>query len=124
MNIIVENKTSTGPWTEAVRLARVRTGRSKVLVITDPNGLESLDQDVERVPYGQTAALCATIAECTNERVAAIVVEPTLDVFPRHRWFLKKVRELASAEGALLICDEAVCARFGVRVDLAYGIAG
>jgi len=89
----------------AVELARAFTGRSAVITVPAPYTRASLSQ------------LVWTMAE-SDERIAALVIElePSDDVI--YGRLMHKARELASAEGALLIWCERVRGRDGFRGGL------
>ena len=72
----------------AIGIARRATKRRKILDVqtTDISGF------------------CKALAAC-EERLAAVIVTPD-EKDPKHRGFLREVRELTSAEGALLIWRE------------------
>jgi glutamate-1-semialdehyde aminotransferase len=94
----------------ALRAARAYTGRALVVALPSPELprlRESLagEADVEFCEGGGLAKLCRTLGEA-DDRIAAIVVEPAPGGGPIYKRFLKKARELASAEGAVLIWDE------------------
>ncbi len=138
----------------AIRLARGFTGRAKVIrldggdcghgdypLVRDPSGGATLglpdssvtfgaNHDTLIVPWGNLAPLCGVLALHAG-RIAALLVEPFLSrvgVVPPPPGYLKEIRELASAEGALLIFDElatgfratsgSLQARYGIRPDL------
>lgn len=87
-------------------LASMHTNRKKLLIITDASkanpytGLNETHYH-EMVVAGDAAALCTAIA-CTLDRLSAIVVKSPI----APPYYYKKVRELASAEGAIMIWDE------------------
>lgn len=84
------------------------TGRSKVIVIENVNYANQYEFgqeiQVETVPVLKIALLCKVIAE-SNERIAAIIVSPLRHDDLIHKRFIRRVRELASAEGALFVWD-------------------
>lgn len=107
----------------ALKLARLHTGRSKILATDNSfhgktlGALSATGRDLFRdpfrpllagfshVPFGDAAAMAAVIDEDT----AAVIVEPIqgeggINVPPDD--YLPKVRELCDKHGALLICDE------------------
>lgn len=94
---------------QTIQRARAETKRSKVLVLTNadtsPWDKLGLDTNVVTIPSMSLPILCKTIAE-SNERIAAIIIEtiPMRDLL--HKRFMKRARELASAEGSLLIWNE------------------
>lgn len=93
----------------AVDLARAFTGRSAIIELSPPYTREGL------------TALVRTMAEAC-ERIAAIVVEIGSDNDLVYGRFLKKARELASAEGAMLIWCETVVGRESGGLQAVYGI--
>ncbi len=140
----------------AIRLARAATGRTKVLTFEGcyhghsdgmlvkrrASGLatlgmagsagvpESIAQETVVAPYNDIAALEAAIAE-HGEALACAILEPiaaNMGVVVPEGAYLRRVRELASRHGILLIFDEVVTgfrvafggaqARFGVSADL------
>src|SRR5450759_1295780 len=107
----------------AIKLARVATGRTRIIAMhrgyhgrtlgalsltsaaayRDP--FTPLLPGVVHVPYDDLAAL----EEALEGRVAAVVVEPIqgeAGVRVPHHGYLRGVRELCSAAGALLVTDE------------------
>src|SRR5262249_20565838 len=79
----------------AVQIARAFTGRSAVITVPTPYTRASL------------TSLCRAMAE-SSERIAALVIElePSDDAI--YGRMIRKARELASAEGAVLIWCETV----------------
>lgn len=121
----------TDPRARALSAARTATERTLAVVLVN-EGQESLARawagrdGVRLEPAGDLPRLCRLIGEC-EERIAAFVVSPAVDDDYRHKRQVKKLRELASAEGALLIWDEAAeripapgsrSAFYAVRPDL------
>jgi glutamate-1-semialdehyde aminotransferase len=99
--------THAGSFEEALRFARQFTGRSKVLMLENFNSMGSL---------------CLSIA-ASDERIAAIVVRPKLEVDLIHKRFIKRARALASAEGALMIWDESsIAAQSAERLQEFYEV--
>ncbi len=98
-------KTAVQAYATALALAKQYTGRSKQLVIVDPAVMSENEEYIVTdntmlLPSGDSALLCEAIALST-ERIAAIVIK-------HHRilaYYYKKVRELSSAEGAIMIWD-------------------
>ena len=82
--------TRAGSFEETLKYARELTGRSKVLVLEKCSSMGSL---------------CQAVA-ASDERIAAIVVQPKPEADLVHKRFIKRARALASAEGALMIWDE------------------
>jgi glutamate-1-semialdehyde aminotransferase len=107
--------TKTGACAAAVSLARALTGRSTVIVVPSPYTRANL------------TLLCKIMAEA-SDRIAALVVELDRGGDTIYGRFLKKARELASAEGAALIWCETIAdpevfhgglqAVYRVRADL------
>lgn len=94
-----------------LELSKKRTGRSRILVLepTSPSALMTAlasHGDSNVISGGDASLLCRAIAE-SAERIGAVAVQPEFGD-PRQRRFLRRVRDLASAEGALMICDESV----------------
>ena len=87
------------------------SSRSKVIVIQNLHAIGSADLgpgiSVETIPALKLALLCRVIAE-SEVRIAAIFVTPMTGVDLVHKRFVRRVRELASAEGALLVWDETI----------------
>jgi hypothetical protein len=77
--------------------------RTKVIIISDYTPKLDLPDNIviTHIQGGNIATLCEEIA-ISNERVGAIIVNNCHG----SSFFRKKVRELASAEGAILIFDE------------------
>lgn len=109
----------------AVRLARARTGRERVVIsgyhgwqdwskagAADAAGIPvALHGLVHEIPYNDPDAARAWMARHGGE-VAAIVVEPVRHADPSPE-FLRTLRALADEHGALLVFDEIVT---GLRV--------
>ncbi len=111
----------------AIKAARLVTGRRQVIAFqnsyhgTTGEALrltgnlayqeafaQSLDDDVLFCAYNQVEDLEAALEE-DGDRVAAVIVEPVQGeggVIPGTQEFLRRVRELCSSVGALLILDE------------------
>jgi glutamate-1-semialdehyde aminotransferase len=118
---------------QAISTARARTGRSKVIALVNPGSetfLRTLrgTENVEYVEFGKRDLFCRAIAE-SDERIAAVLAEPKLEIDLVHRRFLRRAKDLASAEGAVLVWDEteafgarefdgAVLGAYGVNPDL------
>jgi glutamate-1-semialdehyde aminotransferase len=85
----------------ALRLARKQTKRTHILILADPLQAEvgqDKNDDLTVIPAGNAARLCEAIA-ISAERLAAIVVSYQ----QASPFYYKKVRELSSAEGAVMI---------------------
>jgi glutamate-1-semialdehyde 2,1-aminomutase len=131
-------KTGAEAVAAAVRLARVATGRERVLGCGYHGWLDWCQGGAEGVPAGVRALYAelpfndvARTREMIREagnRLAAVVVEPLVVVEPSREW-LDVVRAEATRAGAVLIFDEIKTAfrlapggaaeRWGVRPDLA-----
>ncbi|HXI65216.1 MAG TPA: aminotransferase class III-fold pyridoxal phosphate-dependent enzyme [Gemmatimonadales bacterium] len=130
-------KTGAEAVAAAVRLARVATGRERVLGCGYHGWLDWC-QAGEGVPAG-TRALYAEIPfndveasrrliRDAGDRLAAVVVEPVVVIEPTQEW-LETVRVESARVGAVLVFDEIKTAfrlaiggaaeRYGVRPDLA-----
>ncbi len=127
----------------ALRLARAFTRRDKVLIFDggyhgthdyaaahSSAGIpEVVRGTVVTAPYNDLDAVTRVVRE-TGADLAAIIVEPIMGsagIVPARRDFLHGLRELANANGSLLIFDEVISLRvapggaqevFGVRPDL------
>lgn len=89
----------------AFKAAQQHTQREKLLILSDNNYFnpyEDINNEavVEIIQAGDTATLCKAIAN-SSERIAAIIVKHT----QASPYYYKKVRELSSAEGAVMIWD-------------------
>ena len=130
-------KTGAEAVAAAVRLARVATGRERVLGCGYHGWLDWC-QAGEGVPAG-TRALYAEVPfndveasrrliRDAGDRLAAVVIEPVVVIEPTQEW-LETVRVESARVGAVLVFDEIKTAfrlaiggaaeRFGVRPDLA-----
>jgi glutamate-1-semialdehyde aminotransferase len=129
-------KTGAEAVQAAVRVARVATGRERVVHAGYHGWLDgaTVGAGVPRgtarlwtaVPFDDPAALEAAVAG--PEPPAAIVLEPLIERAPSRGW-LEGARRLASAHGTVLVFDEIKTAfrlgaggaaeRYGVRPDLA-----
>src|SRR6266545_2322538 len=127
----------------AIRLARAFTRRDKVLIFeggyhgshdyaaaTSSAGIPDVVRaTVVSAPYNDLDAVSRVVRD-TGADLAAIIVEPIMGsagVLPARRDFLHGLREIANANGSLLIFDEVISLRvapggaqevFGVRPDL------
>ena len=95
---------------QAILTARARTGRSKVIALVNPGSdtfrrAFATTPNVEFVEFGKRDLFCRAIAE-SEERIAAVIAEPKLEIDLVHRRFLRRAKDLSSAEGAVLVWDE------------------
>jgi glutamate-1-semialdehyde 2,1-aminomutase len=131
-------KTGAEAVAAAVRLARVATGRERVLGCGYHGWLDWCQGGAEGVPAGVRAlyaelpfndvARTREMIRETGHRLAAVVVEPLVVAEPSREW-LDVLRAEATRAGAVLIFDEIKTAfrlapggaaeRWGVRPDLA-----
>jgi len=117
-------KTGAEAVAAAVRIARVRTGRSRVLACgyfgwldwsSDAPGVPAgTRQACDRIPFGDVDAAFASVREIRDD-LAAIVVEPVIERYAPVEWLLA-LRDLCDQTGALLIVDEI---KTGCRVHVA-----
>ena len=140
----VERVRFTNSGTEAnlmaVSLARVATGREALLVFEGGyhGGLLSFAHGTSPVnaPYPVVLGRYNDVADAERlfaehgDRLAAVLVEPLMGsagVLPGDPAFLRRLRELADAHGALLVFDEVMTSRLspgglqallGIRPDL------
>jgi glutamate-1-semialdehyde 2,1-aminomutase len=73
-----------------------------------PYGLGYLPQQTQPVPFNDAGALERTLTELEG-RVAGVILEPAMmniNIVPPLPGYLERVRELATAHGAILIFDE------------------
>lgn len=87
----------------AINKAKIHTARKKILVIinldiTTNQDFSNNNEDYEYIVANDAAQLCEAIA-CSTERIAAIIVK----YHKASTYYYKKVRELSSAEGAVMI---------------------
>jgi glutamate-1-semialdehyde 2,1-aminomutase len=139
--MVTFGKNGSDVVTAAVRVARAVTGREVILqygvhgfhdwyvsMFAEVEGQpEALRDLVHPFPYNDLDALGA-LFDRFRGRVAAVVMEPTNVALPEPG-YLEGVRELAAANGALLVFDEMITGfrlanggaqeRFGVMPDLA-----
>lgn len=119
----------------AVRVARVHTGRERVVTCgyhgwldwcqTEPGVPQSVTALRTEIPFNDRAALERAMDE--SGPVAALVLEPVIDAFPDIDW-LRAARTAADRSGAVLVFDEIKTAfriavggaaqRYGVVPDL------
>lgn len=98
----------------AVRLARVTTGRQRIVAcgyfgwqdwssegVGIPAAVSSL---VARVPFDDIPALEAAVAQAGSD-LAAVVLEPVIEAMPDPAW-VQRARALCDATGAVLVLDE------------------
>ena len=88
---------------QAITFARNYAKRNKTILLSDPNNFEYLipsDNHLEVLPADNTDTLCKTIA-ISEERIAAIII----NFHKTSHHYYKKLREIASAENAILIWD-------------------
>jgi glutamate-1-semialdehyde 2,1-aminomutase len=129
-------KTGAEAMAAAVRLARVETGRDRI-VGCGYHGWLDWSQSTEGVP-GSTrdlysklpfndAAASRKVIRAAGDRLAAVAFEPVIHRQPEAEW-LAVLREETERVGALLIVDEiktvcrlavgGACERYGIRPDL------
>jgi glutamate-1-semialdehyde 2,1-aminomutase len=106
-------KTGAEAVAAAVRLARVVTGRERVVTCGYHGWLDWCQDDVgvpdavralrREVPFGDAQAMESALVEFAP--VAALVIEPVVDGPPPPGW-LAAARHLATSHGALLVYDE------------------
>lgn len=128
-------KTGAEAVAAAVRIARVHTGRDRVITCgyhgwldwcRDDAGVPQAVRVLRReVPFNDVGALERAVEE--HGPVAAIVIEPLVDDAPRTEW-LEGARRLATRVGAVLVFDEiktafrlavgGVAERSGITPDL------
>jgi glutamate-1-semialdehyde 2,1-aminomutase len=127
----------------AIRLARAFTRRDKILIFeggyhgthdyaaanTSAGIPQAVRDTVVSAPFNDLDAV-ARVVHSTGSDLAAILVEPILGSaggLPARREFLHGLRELANANGSLLVFDEVISLRvapggaqevYGVRPDL------
>jgi glutamate-1-semialdehyde aminotransferase len=129
-------KTGAEAVAAAVRLARLATGRDRVLGC-GYHGWHDWCQSAAGVPQStrhlyaelpfNDAAASRQIIRATGDRLAAVVFEPVVMGPPETEW-LTVLREETARTGALLIVDEiktvcrlavgGACERYGIRPDL------
>ena len=105
IDIVTPVDSSEMAYTLTIQLAQKHTKRNKILIIDTPLVIKNdqaleIDKNTDFILADDTAQLCEAIA-CSEERIAAIVVKH-VQFSP---YYYKKVRELASAEGAIMIFD-------------------
>jgi glutamate-1-semialdehyde 2,1-aminomutase len=129
-------KTGAEAMTAAVRLARVVTGRERILGCgyhgwldwcQSAEGVPRSTRDLyAELPFNDPAGTRELIRQA-GDRLAAVVFEPVIREEPRSEW-LTVLREETERAGALLIVDEiktvcrlavgGACQRYGIRPDL------
>lgn len=100
----IENKNKAR--LNALQLAKEFTNRTKFIFITDNLSSKVEEnflphENIETILAGDKAKLCETIA-MSSERIAGIIVKAHCASLH----YYKKVRELTSAEGAVMIWDQ------------------
>jgi glutamate-1-semialdehyde 2,1-aminomutase len=113
----------TEATTSALRLARIVTGRPKILMArlgyhgsADETevGTEGHSGPFTHIaPYGDASAFARVLADHGDE-IAAVILEPVLGaggVLPAPPGFLAAVRDAAHAAGALFVLDEVITFR-------------
>lgn len=89
--------------------ARVSTTKEHIFVLTSDDGLlpagYTVSETVHALIFGQFDKLTRALA-MTFGNVAAIVVVPSLYPEKMNVTLLRRIRQLASAEGAMMIWDE------------------
>jgi selenocysteine lyase/cysteine desulfurase len=105
-------RTGSCATTAAVRLARVHTGRRRVLTsgfhgwhdwqLQYSPHLALPDRDPDTADFGYDLSLFANLARSGD--VAAVILTPEVNVFP-HK-YARELEKLARAHGALVIVDE------------------
>ena len=114
-------KTGSEACQAAVRIARIATGRDKIVVVgyhgwhdwyaasrvveESPGIPEPMRTLVEAVPYNDVLAIRNALRD---PNVAAVMMEPTRDQ-PPSEGYLEKVKHLVDQAGSLLIFDEMLC---------------
>lgn len=106
-------KTGAEAVAAAVRIARVHTGRERVIssgyhgwldwCVDVPGVPKQVRALTDSVPAGDVEALERAFG--LPDPVAAVVLEPAVDGPPRPSW-LERARQLASQHGAVLVFDE------------------
>jgi len=87
----------------ALKVAGMYADRTKIIVLSDPHNLnedKNKYENHEVLPANNAGILCENIA-ISEERIAAIVVNYN----KASHFYYKKVREIASAENAIMIWD-------------------
>jgi glutamate-1-semialdehyde 2,1-aminomutase len=110
----------------ALSAARVTTGRDRVLVyrggyhgglLTFPDGPSAVNAPYDAIlaPYNDTAE-SRRLLERHADTIAAVLVEPMLGAggcIPGDPGFLRTLRDVTRATGALLVVDEVMTSRIG-----------
>ncbi|MCJ7552874.1 MAG: aminotransferase class III-fold pyridoxal phosphate-dependent enzyme [Ignavibacteriaceae bacterium] len=132
------SKTGADVTSAAVRVARAFTGREKVLCcgyhgwhdwyisVTDRN--KGIPQAIQDLSFTFNYNDIQSVKDSIDEDTAAVILEPFVFEEPKNN-FLKKLREVCTANGTLLIFDEmwtgfrvaigGAQEYFGVKADLA-----
>jgi glutamate-1-semialdehyde 2,1-aminomutase len=107
-------KTGAEGVSAAVRIARAATERDAVIACgyfgwhdwanTGPGIPAAANAPVQRVPFNDVAALERAAADA-GRALAAIVLEPVIEVMPDPAW-IARARALCDAAGAVLVFDE------------------
>jgi glutamate-1-semialdehyde 2,1-aminomutase len=107
-------KTGAEAVSAAVRVARAYTGRSVVIgsgyfgwhdwCSSQPGVPDGVTRDFRSVPFDDSAALEAAVAEA-GSRLAAVIIEPVVERMASPEW-IARARALCDANGAALIFDE------------------
>lgn len=101
LNVFLQVSTECKAHEVALELAQHYTGRSKAIILVDHAPTSYINKrHVTFLQGGHIASVCEAIA-VSEERIAAIVVR----YFEGSHFYYKKIRELASAEGAVMIWD-------------------
>ncbi|MGQ0539143.1 MAG: aminotransferase class III-fold pyridoxal phosphate-dependent enzyme [Gemmatimonadaceae bacterium] len=107
-------KTGADAVSAALRVARVATGRSRVVCSgyfgwhdwsnAGPGVPQGATTDVQHVPFDDVAALERACAAAGND-LAAVVLEPVVERLPSEQW-ITTARSLCTRASAVLVFDE------------------